>query len=72
MRNGSEIKTFAIKCRRSIADKQMRREIATQLMAAMVTGARLQGIIPNADLMAEQAIVYTDALIKKLDVDKEQ
>lgn len=45
-------------------------EIATQLMAAMITGARLQDTIPNADMIAEQAIAYTDALIKKLTVEE--
>lgn len=46
--------------------KTLRDDFAIQMLAALVNASRLTGTLPNADMMANEAVKYADALIDKL------
>ena len=43
-----------------------RADFAIQMLASLVNASRQNGTLPNADMMAAEAIKYADALIKAL------
>jgi len=46
--------------------ERQRIEISSKILAAMVSNANSRGVLPNPDMLAREAIKYTDALITEL------
>lgn len=54
------------KRKRLVTAETRRDDFAIQMLASLVNASRQNGTLPNADMMAVEAIKYADALIKAL------
>lgn len=57
---------IAMKSRNLMEYKTLRDDFAIQMLASLVNASRQNGTLPNADMMAVEAIKYADALIAEL------
>lgn len=64
----NQVETFIINEENVAAQ---RADFAIQMLASLVNASRANGTLPNADMMAKEAIKYADALIAQLSTPKE-